>query len=264
MNTASKLIAVIITGTIIGYISFNTYHYFFDMGYPAIEIKNISQDGHYKGNVEIIISGTDDYKISDISLMLDDQPLLKRHKVNSKKCNILHTIHTSDLTNGKHLLVVTATNGIYAAHQTKTEYTIYIDNEPVHAHLLKQADGFKILQGRTAHIKIQTNKQIKEGSANYANKKFPLFAQSPNGTLYECFIPIACEDKPEVYALIFALEDHVGNSVQLNENLEVLPAQFRRQQLNVDADKIKKEKELETNNDRSEEEIEKLTVLFTC
>lgn len=62
--------AVLVTS----YISWNTYHYFLSTDLPTVQVSGLDEGGAYCGDVQCIISGTDRYKIADVSVWLDGRP----------------------------------------------------------------------------------------------------------------------------------------------------------------------------------------------
>lgn len=259
MNNKFKLFALLCIGIIMSYTSWNIYHYFFDDFYPEICLKGIEAGHYYAGNINGEIIAHDNYKISDISIFIDEKTLLNNHKTNSQTVHYPFRVCTETLENGKHAITIEATNGSYKANKTRIEHTFFVDNDPLNVQLIKQEPEYKVLQGRTLHVKLHLNKPIKHAQAQLLNTTYPCFPEAHHSLLYECFIPISCEEKAGEYPLHIDIVDFVGNRRNLVDTLQIVQCQFKRQQLSVDTERIKKEKELSLSNDQLEQEIEELT-----
>ncbi|MGB8467713.1 MAG: M23 family metallopeptidase [Candidatus Babeliales bacterium] len=256
MNAVKIVVACVIL-TISCYAGVNLYHYFFDTGAPTIGITGLEQNSCYADTINCTVHASDEYKVCDLSVLLDNQDqILKRTRVNSANSKHPITINSKELSDGSHTITVTATNGTYVRRSSTKTVSFMVDNEPLRASLMQPAGGFKVLQGRTAHIKIQANKPVKQATVSFENTPFTCCRQSPTATIYECFIPINCEEKPSQYQLTATVKDSVGNTITLHDTVEVMAAQFRRQQLSVDAEKIKREKEMSMSNVQLEQTLE--------
>lgn len=242
-----------------GLLGWSGYHYFLDTHYPEIEIKSIAEGGYYGGEAHAIIAGSDAYKVSDISIWLDGNELLNKYRINSASFEHPFVIPTKTLPQGKHTLRVEATNGTYARHKIVKELAFFVDNEPLQGAFIRPESDLKVFQGRTLHVQFQVNKEIKIAHVNALSQTFDCFAESKNARIYECFIPVSCEENPNEYLLSLDIVDKVGNSLALASKFQVVSFPFRKQQLNVDANKVKKEKELALANEEFERAVESLS-----
>src|SRR5436190_1891669 len=77
---------------------------------------------------------------------------------------------------------------------------------------------------------------------NILSHKYEFFSESKNSNIYECFLPIECEQQPNEYLFTIEIEDKVGNIVRLDNKFQVLLFQFKKEILTVTADKVKEEK----------------------
>jgi murein DD-endopeptidase MepM/ murein hydrolase activator NlpD len=250
-------IGIVIT-LLVGYAGWNTYHYFFDNTAPSITMNGICDGGMYAGTVSCALNGYDSYKITDFSLWLDGKPLIEKFRVGGRACSHPFSIPTKNLINGKHILKVEMTNGTYAMGKTTKEITFFVDNDPLQAVFLNQESLYKVFQGRTIHMQFQVNKRIKEAKIHAFDNTFVCFPESKNSLIYECFIPITCEEAPNEYLVSAYIEDLVGNLVKLDSKIQVISFPFKKQQLKVDAERVKKEKEFGMSNTELEKEIERL------
>lgn len=253
-----KVLALALGLLIVGFFGWRTYHYFFDKGYPSLNLIGIEEGGHYAGDLHASLAGKDSYKVSDISMWLDGAPLLTKFKINSSSFEHPFFIPTKPLPNGKHTLKVEAINGTHAGNKTNIERIFYIDNAPLQAAFLRPDTEYKVFQGRTLHIQFQVNKDIREAHVETLSNSFPCFPEAKNSHIYECFIPINCEEKPNEYPLIVSITDRVGNSMHVDHKFQVILFPFKKQLLQVGSEKMKTEKELGLSDVALEQELEEL------
>ena len=60
---------------------------------------------------------------------------------------------------------------------------------------------YKVDQGKTLHIKIQSNKKLAKAEVEFLSAKYECFPDSKGSTTYECFIPIEDETGAADYPL---------------------------------------------------------------
>ena len=73
--------------------------------------------------------------------------------------------------------------------------------------------------------------------------KYQCFPEAKNSMIYECYIPITCEENPNEYLFSVEISDRVGNNVMLDNKFQVVMFPFKKQTLHVSAEKIQEEKE---------------------
>lgn len=241
-----------------GYGIWNTYHYFFDAIPPSIKLHGIEDQHFYAGDIPCMVEGSDSYKVADLSVWLDGKPLINKFKIGSKTFEHNFSIPSKTLPNGQHSIKLEATNGTYAQLKTTKEANFIVDNDPLQAAFVRPESDYKVFQGRTLHLQFQVNKKIKEAKVCVLDNSFICFPETKNSSIYECFIPITCEEIPNEYMMTAEIEDLVGNTVKLESKFQVIAFPFKKQLLKVDAEKIKKEKELGISNVELEREIEEL------
>src|SRR5207237_64615 len=107
-------------------------------------------------------------------------------------------------------------------------------------------------------IQFQTNKKIKKAFIQTLSRKYECFPETKNSNIYECFIPIECEEQPSEYLFTIEVEDKVGNTLRLDNKFQVVVYPFKKEVLTVTADKVKEEKTLGRDGKDLEVEIETL------
>jgi Peptidase family M23 len=234
------------------------YTYFFSVGRPIITIENIEEGGWYGGDTQCVIKGKDTYKIKNISIALDGKPLVTNFYIGKKEFEYGVTIPTQTLANGKHALRVEAENGAYNKVREAKDVNFTVDNVSLQAAFVKGDADAKVFQGRTLHIQFQVNKEIKQAQALVLSKTYPCFSESSNSLIYECFIPIECEQVPNEYLLSIELTDRVSNTMLLETKFQVVMYPFRKQSLKFDPEKIKVENESGLSEKELEDELERL------
>lgn len=257
MNIRFRTIFIAFVLILTYFVGWKVYHYFFDKTLPTVVFEGLNNHDFYAGDVSCAITGSDSYKVSHISIWLDGNPLLTKFKINNRSFEHPFTIPTKTLPNGKHILKAEVVNGTYASNKITKELSFLVDNEPLQAIFVKPESEFKVFQGRTLHVQFQVNKDIKEAHIIALSNTYPCFAESKHSRIYESFIPISCEESPNEYPLSVKITDHVGNVFHLEGKFQIILFPFKKQQLHINADKIKSEKELGAlNNEDLEKEIE--------
>jgi hypothetical protein len=254
--TAIFLIFIALTG----FGGWRAYHYFFDTHAPTIAILGIEQNGYYAEEVPCTLKAEDAYKITDISVYLDGKPLINKYKVNSKTCSQQFTISTKSLSNGPHTLKAEVANGTYKGAVTSSDIPFIVDNLPLQIASIKSESDYRVFQGRTLHVQFQVNKEIKNAMLKVLSQEYPCFPESRNSLVYECFVPISCEETPNEYMMTAQVMDKVGTLANLDLKFQVIPFQFKKQNLQVDKEKVAAEKEAGLSAQKFEADIEKCTL----
>lgn len=236
------------------------YQYFLSDTAPSADLLGLSSGGYYEGDVHCAVKGSDAFKIAYVSIALDGKPLVSKFKVNRKQFEHPFIIPTKNMPNGKHALKVEVANGTYAQKKAEYDYDFYVDNTPLQAAFVKQELDYKVLQGRTLHLQFQTNKEIKEAKVHALNNEFDCFPESKNSAIYECFIPVSCEESPNEYMLKVELVDRVGSTVQLDNKFQVIAYPFKKQTINVSPEKVEQEKEVSLSAAQFEKDFKELLV----
>lgn len=239
-----RIVIALLLVSILGYCGWRGYHYFLDTTPPTLIIKGIEEGGYYADDVECILSGHDDFKVSSLSVALDGKPLITNYKINSRRFEHPFTISTRTLTNGKHVLHVDVVNGTYARKAIAKECTFFVDNSSLQAAFVRPEADYKVFQGRTLHIQFQVNKELSKATVHALSQSYECFPESKNSLIYECFIPTVCEEVPNEYVLTIEAVDKVGNTITLDAKFQVIMYPFKKQSLTVKQEKVEAEKEL--------------------
>ncbi|NBQ17872.1 M23 family metallopeptidase, partial [bacterium] len=144
-------------------------------------------------------------------------------------------------------------------NEVHNNYEIFIDNVPLQTAFIQQATDVKVFQGKTLHVQFQANKPLKEATAKLFSKKYPCFPESKESLIYEVFIPIACEEKPNEYILAINCVDYVDNEVTLEERVQIIPFPFKKQKITVSAQKMTEEKAVSQSQDELNAKMLELT-----
>lgn len=258
MISYTKLFAILSILLVGFYGGMRAYTYFLGDTAPTLTLVGIEPGGSYGGTANFNVKGTDDYKVARVSIFVDDKPLLTA-KVGKKSVELPVTIDTLNLAPGKHMLTIELLNGLYHTKDVTQTFDFYVDNLPLQAAFVKNDTDAKVLQGRTLHLQFQTNKVLKHASAEALSKTYPCFAESSRTSIYECFIPIDCEEVPNEYLLVIHATDLVGNELTLQTKFQVVAASFKKQTVTIAPEKIKHENETGASEKQFEADIEELT-----
>jgi hypothetical protein len=236
-------------------IGWRIYTYFFDRSIPELSIFGLEANNDYCGDIPCVIKST---KSGHISVFLDGQALVTHFKMVQSANGQPFTIPTKTLSNGSHALKAQFTDNTFNKNDTSLEYSFNVDNLPLQAALVKSDVEYKVLQGRTLHVQFQVNKPIKTAKLKALSQEYDCFAESPNSQIYECFVPISCEEQPNEYLFAIDMIDGVGNSLHLDNKFQVVMFPFKKQTLAVSPEKIREEQEQGLDIKRFEDEIEKI------
>lgn len=238
-----KVFLSVLIIAITGFFGWSLYGYLFIKSNPKLEILGIENNNCYAGNVSCLIKGSDEYKVSNISISLDNKLLVPKHKISKKEFEYNFNVPTETLNEGEHNLFVEVENGTYHKNKTIRNVKFIVDNTPLNAAFVKDVDDVKVFQGRTLHIQFQTNKQLSKAVATYGTSSYKCFPESENSLIYECYLPIDCEEIPNEYLLSVNLEDKVGNNLVLKNKFKIVQYPFKKQRIKIATEKIKKENE---------------------
>jgi hypothetical protein len=220
------------------WISVRSYAYFFDRKNPVIVVQGMHNGGWYSGDIEgnILVD-----KSGYVSLWVDDIPLMQSMSVAQNK-HFSFAIPTEHLQTGEHVCKVACVDKSYYKNCSTTEYNFFVDNRPLQVEFLQQ-DDFKVLQGRTLHVKFQVNKEIEKARVKALAANYDCFPENGASSVYECFIPIACEEKPQEYHFSVEVIDRTGNKAALDNKFKIVGCNFKKQVISVDATKLQEERE---------------------
>ena len=201
MNYLKAGATLIIFG-IAGYIGWNYYLYYTNETPPTIEVHGIHPDGGAAGDVKVTIVGSDSYKVATLKVDLDGEPLIKETYIGKSSFSYPFTLSTGTLEQGSHSLTVQITNAAAKKQTSQEELFFYVDNLPLQAAITKNEADARVYQGRTLHIEFQANKALKDANLKTLSESYPCFLQSNRGYIYECFVPVECEEVAQEYPYI--------------------------------------------------------------
>jgi len=249
---------IIVLGLFItAWIGWHINGYFFDTDLPSIKLTGIEENGYYAGDVQCLVSGNHHYKIADISIFLDSKLIVNKFRINKRNFTYQFPLSTKSLSDGHHILEVTVTDGTRQRHTKSEIINFETDNTALQARFISPEQNFKISQGHTFHVQFQTNKEIKNAKISIFAQQFTCNPETQHSLIYECFIPIACEETPNEYPFSIEIEDHVGNRQRLDGKLQIIPFPFKTRIINVKSEKMVQEKEIGKPQDIFEEELKK-------
>ncbi len=256
MITKLKYFTVMLFLGLFGWLGFSTYNYFFDATGPRLSIVGLKKDCYYAGDVQCTIASN---KVGDISVWLDGQSLIQEFRINNKEYEHPFEIPTKTIPNGKHVLRAEFTDTTFHKNKAALEQPFLVDNVGLQAAFVKPEAEYKVFQGRTLHVQLQVNKEIQEAKVTTLAHSYPCFAESKNSLIYEAFIPIPCEEKPNEYLLSVDVIDQVGNALRLDSKFQVVVYPFKKQTLNISQAAVKEEEKLGLDERKFEEIIAELT-----
>ena len=259
MYSRPKVLFYLILTLSISWFGWNTYKYFLYKSAPELIVSGIEDNGYCSGDVQCIVTGHDAYKVANISAWLDGKNLVNKHKISRKYFDYTVPISTKTITNGKHTLKIDIENSTYNRKATSKEISFYVDNLPLQSAFVKSEFDYKVFQGRTLHIQFQTNKEIQSAQVNALSKIYECFPESQGALIYECFIPISCEESPNEYLASVDITDKVGNTLNLNLKYHVVAFPFKKQIVKITPEKLKIEQEAGLSEKALDDVLEEIT-----
>lgn len=258
MKTIKIIMMTVLLGGI-GWIGHKGYLYFFDKTPLCVSLSGLETQGCYAGDIGCIITGEHPYKVKTVSLFLDGKPLIYNYAIGKSSFEYPFTLQTKPLANGKHILRVKVVGASFHKNEKEWEIPFAVDNVPLQAAFVKPNTENRVFQGKTLHIQFQTNKPLVNATAKIFAKSFYCFPESSDSLIYETFIPIETEEKPNEYMLYIECVDQTKNTLTLETKLQVIPYPFKKVTLHVDPKKMEEERALTDSSDPLEGLLEKAT-----
>ena len=245
---------------LIFYVSRKTYLYYYDTIIPQVSIIGFEEGSAYAGDVAGVLKGLSRYKISHISMWLDNNLLHKDFKINRKQFEHPILIPVATIADGKHLIKFEIVDGTRHQNKIAIERNFYTDNVELQASLLSLAYGGRVSQGHCLHIQVQVNKPIKQIVAHTLSNEYEFFSEGKNSLIYETFIPIECEQDADEYPFSVEVLDRRGNKIVLDGKFTVVAVPFKRTTVSVTGNRLKEELEFTHKQEKDlEVELEKIT-----
>jgi len=246
---------MLLASLILAWSGYKIYTYFFDSAVPLVTMTGIDVDGTYAGDISCKVASN---KKGDLSVWLDGQPLISSYRLSVKEHEHPFIIPSKTISNGKHAIKIELIDRSYAKNKVIIEKNFFVDNVPLQAAFVRSEADYKVFQGRTLHLQFQANKELKEAKVRSLSATFDCFPESKNSSIYECYIPVSCEEAPNEYLLSVDLVDKVGNTLNLESKFQVVLFPFKKQVLQVSAEKVAEEKTLGLDSAKLEDVVTQL------
>ena len=226
----------------VAWIGHGMFRYFTYVTPPAFELKGIENNGTYARTVSAAITANNAYKIATVRINLDGKEIFNS-RVKAQAFDAPFSLDTLALTDGPHTLDVEAIDASYHRNSTAKKYTISVDNTPLRVAFLDTE--YRVDQGKTIHMRIQSNKKLARAEMKLFATIYTFYPESDESTLYECFIPVDCEERPTEHSVTVDIQDLVGDKTQLTTQVHVKAFEFKKQHgFTVQTSKLNQEKEL--------------------
>jgi hypothetical protein len=250
------LVTVCMLGAL--YVASWAHGYLFTTEPPLITL-TARDGGHYGGDVQWRLVIESPFKLSHIKTHIDQAIHAQVICRNACYDDIL-IIPTKTLENGEHILEITATDGTFHQRSTTQRYRFIVDNLPLQASMIRPDEDACIFQGKTLHVQIQTNKIIKSGCLKIFSRSYPFIPEHESSYIYEAFIPVSSEETATEYPYQIELEDYVGTVATIDGKLVVVQANFRKQNLKVDSDRVKKDETDSLSHEQLIQDLDRATL----
>lgn len=241
---------------IIGCIGWYGYGYLCDTKAPLVTLVGIEDAGYCAGDLCCVLKSD---KSGSVIVAVDGKqvPGLTISRVRSGEYQFV--VPVKDFVDGKHVLKVAFTDSTFHKNTVTIERQFVVDNVPLSASFITSELSNTVQQGHTVHLQVQTNKKLKMAQVHALSTAYPCVQESTGSYVYECFVPIACEEQPNAYVFTIELADNVGNTVHLDKVIQVAAYPFKKQTLKIDQEKVKHEQESGASEKDFESIIEKLS-----
>ena len=241
------------------WIGYSFFNYFTYSTPPEIILHGLIKDGHYSNIIDCSIKADNSYKISDLIIFLDGKELeIKNSKnINKKNFQIPFRIDITDLSNDLHAIEIEAIDSSYHKNKSLEKWSFYVDNMSLKAAFLQPE--YKVNQGRTVHVRIQANKHLEKAQIRFLENLYNCYPESDYSNIYECFIPVDCEQVSDEYIMTADLHDFVKNNIKLTGKVVISQVNFpsQKRHFNIPKGKLNEEKEVSMSNKIFEEALEK-------
>ena len=256
----SKIKLTVIAASVLffGWIGLGVFNYVSYRQKPEVLIVGLKDNNHFKGAINATLKADSGYKIAAVEVFLDGKPIDidGAQRVRSKTFMLPFQIETMELANGLHSLEIHSVDSSYHKNKNIKTVSFFVDNLMLKGAFLN-ADH-KTSQGRTIRAQIQLNKQVKKAEVNFLNKMYVCYPEEKSATIYEAFIPVECEERPNEYVMHADIEDHVGNKARLTSSVTIKQVNFPRQRgFTVSTEKLDEEKEVSMSNKILSEALDK-------
>jgi murein DD-endopeptidase MepM/ murein hydrolase activator NlpD len=248
--------------TVLGMGGFLGWNYYADLSKampPTLEVTGLNHDSGISQDTQIILKGYDARKVASLQVLVDENPLIEPISLGKKSFSVPVTLLVKNFPQGKHTLMVQMTSTDPSQPKTRIEVPFHVDTMTLQAVLTKNGADARVYQGRTLHVEFQANKEIQEATLKTLSQSYSCYLQSQRGFIYECFVPIDCEEVAQEYPFAIDIRDWAGNTMQLEGTFAVIPFPFKKQVLRVDTQKIQEENAL----GRPEQELEDTIVTLS-
>lgn len=241
---------------IAGWLGLSSYRYFFDTLTPSISISGLENDGWYAGDLQCKVAAN---KKGYLSAFLDGQPVINNYWLSKREHEHPFAIPTKTISNGKHQLTIELIDSSYNHNKVSLERSFFVDNTPLQAAFVRSDAENKVFQGRTLHVQFQVNKEIQDACIKTLSNTYACFPESKGSSVYECFIPISCEEAPNEYLMNVDITDKVGTKVALDTKFQVVMYPFKKDNLKVSSEKVEQEKALGLDTDKLETALNEIS-----
>lgn len=225
-----------------GYAARRWYFFYADTTAPEIVVTGMQPNMWYAGPVDATLHIKHRYKVDHATVMLDGKPFGGVLCKNCSEITVPLSFTPDTFADGQHTITVHAVDATQAKNSADMTFIFGTDNKDLQVTLLQQTTQ-KVLQGRTAHLKIQCNKKIKQATSHAFSLTFPCYQENQDSLIYETFIPVECDGAPRTQKVVIEIEDYVGNKQTVEPLIEVVEFAFKHKTLHVQAGTLKNEEE---------------------
>ncbi len=202
--------------------AYSPFNYFTDTAPPEIST-SIMNGGSYGGKINVVFVITDEStSIRNVKVFLNDTDITGQVRFASHKRKNRLEINTEELKDGKHYLVITATDSSMTKNRTIEEIMFNVDNTPPLLKLTSGAGVFK--QGKTAILYFNASEPDLDIKGMFQGKDFKIY---PYGKRYRAVIGFSIDDPGnDNYFMKVTAVDKAGNPSEYHYKVYVGKTKF--------------------------------------
>lgn len=255
MFLQGRYIFLVVSLLTVSFVGRKIYLYYFDTTPPQVSIQGFENEKGYSGEVQGLIKGSSNYKVSHVSMWLDGATIHEDFKINRKNFEQPISIPVKSIPDGKHTIKFQIVDATKHKNTTTIERDFYTDNLNLQASLVPLSSANKVYQGRCLYFQLQINKPIKSAFVNIFQNKYPFIIDPKNPMTMEAYVPVECEQEAGDYSYTVEVLDRLGNNVILEGMTQVVSFPFKRKILTVPGNKLQSELEFTNLQEQDLEEL---------
>ncbi len=187
---------------------------------PTLSLSAPETDRVYRQALEISGEASDPSGLASLSLSVDGGEPIALPTDGAFQ----HTLDTSTLPDGVHLVEVVATDDTSLANTTRGSVAFASDNTPPELRIAERS--LKTAQGEVLAVFVSATEVLVEPKLTFLEREIPLYPLS--STLYRSLIGISVKQEAGTFPLVLAATDALGNTGERTMEVEIAATDFEK------------------------------------